>query len=189
MKIGILAFQGDYELHSKILNILDITSVYIKYKKQLNSIDGLIIPGGESTVISKMIYENNFENALKEFSMNKSIYGTCAGAILMSSLCEDARVKPLSLLGVEALRNAWGRQIDSFTDSVDLSFSKTNKFLASFIRAPKLKIIDTKLEVLSYYKNEPILVRSKKHLISSFHPEMNNDTRIHEYFIDMIHAK
>ena len=186
MKVGILAFQGDYKLHEYILHKLNVSTILVKYIEQLEGIDALIIPGGESTVMSKMIYENKFGLSLKEFSKNKSIYGTCAGSILMSSLCEDSRIKPLSIVGVQAIRNAWGRQIDSFCDDIKLSFSKNNKFVATFIRAPKLKLIDKNLKVLSFYKNEPILIRSNKHLLSSFHPEVSNDTRIHEYFIKMI---
>tara|TARA_Y100000996_G_scaffold76699_1_gene51589 strand:- start:281 stop:847 length:567 start_codon:yes stop_codon:yes gene_type:complete len=186
LRIGILAFQGDFKLHESILKKLNVSPELIKNKEQLKDIDALIIPGGESTVISKMLIKNNFITSLKEFSKNKSIYGTCAGAILMSSNCNDERVNTLSIIDIEANRNAWGRQIDSFIDDIELSFSLDEKFAATFIRAPKFKIINNAVEVLSTYKKEPVLIRNKKHLISSFHPEVNDDLRIHKYFIEMI---
>ncbi len=189
MIIGILAFQGDFKLHENILNKLNIKTKLIKYKKQLEEIDGLIIPGGESTVMSKMLIRNNFDLCIKNFSKQHSIYGTCAGAILMSSKCSDVNIKNMSIVDVEVERNAWGRQIDSFSDKIELSFSKKFKFDATFIRAPKFTINNGDVEVLSKYKEEPVLIRNKKHLVSSFHPEIKEDLRIHKYFIEMISEK
>ena len=186
MKIGILAFQGDFKLHEKILNRLNVSVKLIRYKEELSEIKALIIPGGESTVISKMLVENNFISYLRDFSQKKSIYGTCAGAIIMSSLCSDKRVENISCIDIEVKRNAWGRQIDSFVADVQLNFSNDKKFEATFIRAPKFKVINNKADVLAVYKKEPVLIRNNKHLVSSFHPEVKDDLRIHEYFISMI---
>ena len=182
MKVGILAFQGDFVLHSKILKKLNVENIFVKNAQDLNSSDALIIPGGESTVISKMINLNNLSKHLEEFSLTKSIYGTCAGAIVMSSKIKDPIVKPLKIIDVEVYRNSWGRQINSFTSNISLEFS-SKKFIAKFIRAPKFKCIGKKLKILANLDDEPILIESARHLISSFHPELGNDTRIHEYFL------
>ena len=184
MNIGILALQGDFLLHQKLLDKINISNILIKNLSELSEISGLIIPGGESTVISKMIDENNFFNALKEFSKRKPIYGTCAGAILMSSLLNDSKVMQLSVIDFEVIRNAWGRQIDSFSTDIELSFSD-KKFRATFIRAPKF-ICNNKVNILAKYNDEPVLLRNNMHLVSSFHPEIGSDTRIHKYFIKMI---
>ena len=159
--------------------------MYVKDSKDLFACDALIIPGGESTVISKMIKYNNLYNHLIEYAENHSLYGTCAGAILMAQKLDDDIVENLKLIDVEMMRNAWGRQIHSFTANVKLSFSK-NLFKAKFIRAPKVKVVSKNIEILSEYNKEPILLRNKYHLISSFHPELGDDMRVHEYFIKMI---
>tara|TARA_Y100001960_G_C14525951_1_gene753711 strand:- start:134 stop:700 length:567 start_codon:yes stop_codon:yes gene_type:complete len=185
LKVGILAFQGDFALHKKILKKINIETILVKNSEDLNNSDALIIPGGESTVISKMIILNKLENPIKKFSLKKSIYGTCAGAILMSSKIKDPIIKPLNIINVEVSRNSWGRQIDSFSQSVKISISN-KRFNANFIRAPKFKCLDNKLKILSYLDDEPILIENDKHLISSFHPELGNDTRIHEYFLKKV---
>ena len=184
MIIGVLALQGDYSLHVEILYNNKINSLLIKEPKQLSKIDALIIPGGESTVILKLLHKFNFIDVLNEFASKKSIYGTCAGAILMSKSTDD-KMKTLNYINVKSFRNYWGRQVNSFTEKVKLGF-KRKPFLAHFIRAPKFKCESSDLIILAHYKNEPILIRNKKHLISSFHPEMTNDFSIHKYFIDMV---
>ena len=185
MKVGILAFQGDFALHRKILKKLNVQNILVKNLYDLNTTDALIIPGGESTVISKMINLNSLNTSLKKYSIKKSIYGTCAGAIVMSSKIKDPIVKPLKIIDVQVYRNSWGRQIDSFSENITLKFSN-KKFTAKFIRAPKFKCLNDKLKILSYFNDEPILIESERHLISSFHPELGEDTRIHEYFLDKV---
>ena len=184
MTIGILALQGDYHLHVKLLNKFNVENILIKTPEQLLKVDGLIIPGGESTVILKLLINFKFYKSIIEFSKNKSIYGTCAGAILMSSHTDDS-VETLNIINVKSYRNFWGRQIDSFTETIDLKFSK-KKFTAHFIRAPKFKCLTKDLEILSCINDVPILIRNNKHLISSFHPEMTNDFTVHKYFLSMI---
>ena len=185
MLIGILAFQGDYFLHQKILNKLKVNNKLVKNKKNLLDTNALIIPGGESTVISKFINSNMYSELI-EYSKKHSIYGTCAGAILMSSKVDDVRIRPLNIVNVESIRNSWGRQIDSFSSNIKLQFSK-KKYKASFIRAPKFRLLSEKIIVLSRLNNrDPILLRNKYHLISSFHPELGEDTRIHKYFLNMV---
>ena len=187
MLIGILALQGDYLLHANLLNDNNINNILIKNPDHLSKIDGLIIPGGESTVILKLLYEYGFNEELKKFNKNKYIYGTCAGAIIMSHSTEDD-MNTFDFINVKSYRNFWGRQIHSFTDKIDLTFTKY-KFDAHFIRAPKFECLSRDLQILSIYDSKPILIRNNKHLISSFHPEMTNNFVIHEYFIDMINGK
>ena len=177
MLIGILALQGDHSLHAKILHNNEINTVLVKDPVELSKIDGLIIPGGESTVILKLLHKFNFIDALNKFASKKNIYGTCAGAILMSKSTDD-KMKTLNYINVKSCRNYWGRQINSFTEDVKLNFTKKS-FLAHFIRAPKFVCMSSDLIILGNYKDEPILIRNKKHLISSFHPEMHDHQKSH----------
>ena len=189
MTIGILSLQGDHSLHRKVLNILNIKSIYVNNIKSLNSTDALIIPGGESTAISNLLHKTQLDKAIKTYSINKNIFGTCAGAILMSSKCNDKNVNQLKIIDITSYRNEWGRQIDSFESTIFLNINIKKKIKAKFIRAPKFKVNSNDVKVLSYIRKEPILIRNKRHLVSSFHPEMGSDTSIHEYFIKMIDEK
>ena len=185
MCIGILALQGNFAMHEKILNSIDVRTKLVKYSRDLKKCDGLIIPGGESTTISKLIDINNLRTELFDFSKSKSIFGTCAGMILLSSQPKSNNLKPLQIMNFTVLRNAWGKQIYSFSDKIKINFLKS-KYLATFIRAPKIDKISKSINVLSKYNNEIVLISDGKHLASSFHPEFNDDSRIHKYFIEMI---
>ena len=184
MVIGVLALQGDYSLHAKILSNNNVENKLVKNPSDLSLIDGLIIPGGESTVILKLLNKYNFIKSIIKFSTKKNIYGTCAGAIIMSN-CTDDKMKTLKCINIKSYRNFWGRQINSFTHNINLKFSK-NSYKAHFIRAPKFVCQESSLQILANFKNEAVLIRNDKHLVSSFHPEMTNDFSIHKYFIDMI---
>ncbi len=184
MVVGILALQGDYSLHSKILNDNNVENILVRDPRQLNEVNGLIIPGGESTVILKLLNKFNFIPVLDDFSKKKFIYGTCAGAIIMSSRA-NYEMKTLDYIEIESHRNFWGSQINSFIDNVNINFID-KPFKGYFIRAPKFKILDKKLDVLALYKDTPVLIRNNRHLVSSFHPEMTCDFSIHNYFIGMI---
>ena len=117
MLIGILAFQGDYYLHNKMFNLLDVNTLYVNDVISLNRTDALVIPGGESSVISKFLKKNNLDKEIIQYSKTKNIFGTCAGAIIMSSLCDDRKVSKLGILNIKSLRNKWGRQIDSYSSN------------------------------------------------------------------------
>tara|TARA_B110000438_G_scaffold270915_1_gene288404 strand:+ start:341 stop:901 length:561 start_codon:yes stop_codon:yes gene_type:complete len=184
VEIGILALQGDYELHLNMLTENNIKSVLVKKPEQLNSIDGLIIPGGESSVILMLIDKYDFRNALINFSKYKSIFGTCAGAIIMSLETNNSH-NTLGVIDIKSDRNFWGPQINSFTEKIELKLTE-NFYECHFIRAPRFTCLSENLVILSYFDNSPILVRNEKHLVSSFHPEMTNDFSVHEYFIGMI---
>ena len=185
MIIGILSFQGDFYLHKKILDDLKVSSLFVNDFNSLNKTDALIIPGGESSVISNFLRESNLDTEIMKYSLTKNIFGTCAGAILMSSKCDDNNINILNIVNIKSFRNSWGKQIDSFEAKVDLSFNK-QMINASFIRAPKIRTLSTDIDILSSYNSEPILVRNKKHLVSTFHPELNDQSIIHKYFISMM---
>ena len=186
MIIGVLSLQGAYLKHMEILNKLDIKSISIRYKEDLRNIDALIIPGGESTALTKLINSQNLYKALSDFIDNKPVYGTCAGLILLSKkINNNEKVKSFKKLDITAERNGWGRQVHSFTKDIALNISK-DSFKGIFIRAPKISSFKKNVEVLSSIGNSPVMIKQDKILATTFHPELSDDTRIHEYFIEMV---
>jgi len=183
LTIGVLGLQGAFAKHMAMLEKLNIQTVQVRYPQELDHCDGLILPGGESTTMSKLIDEMNIRERLSQF--DRPVFGTCAGAILMSEDSGDSRVPTFKKVPVKAQRNAWGRQLESFTAEIDLSFD-AEPFKAVFIRAPKLSGLAKGVEVLGKFKDEIVLVQYKNVLLSTFHPELTNDTRIHEYFIKLV---
>ena len=185
MKIGILAIQGDFSLHKDTLDKLGVESIYVRTIGDLKECDSLILPGGESTTMSLLLSKYNLNESIYDFSLDHSIFGICAGSILMSKNSNDSRIKNLNIIKMDSLRNAWGNQIDSFSDYININKNlNIGKFYATFIRAPKFINIDPSCEILATYKSEPILVKNKIHFAASFHPEMGNDTSIFEYFLN-----
>ena len=156
--IGVLALQGNYEMHCKMLDCIGEKNIFVKNIKDLNCCDGLIIPGGESTVISKMMNRYNLFNSIKKFAEKKSVFGTCAGLILMTDYNSED-VKGLNILDVCISRNAWGRQVHSFTDKIEINiYNKYKNFKATFIRAPKINKINKSVKPLSYIGEEVVMV-------------------------------
>ena len=189
MKIGVLALQGNFSIHYEKILEFGETPIYVKDKKSLFQCDGLIIPGGESTTMSLLIKELDLFDAIKKFSTTHTLFGTCAGAILMSQCIDDDKVLNFNCINVKSIRNSWGSQIDSFKAEISLckDFSKRN-IEGSFIRAPKFIKNDNNCKVLGRYKKEDVLIRNNNHLISSFHPELyiNFSLPIYEYYLNMI---
>lgn len=184
MIIGILALQGDYQLHKDLLDNNGIESILVKNSTELNIIDGLIIPGGESSVMLKLIEKYSLREPLQNFGKFKNIFGTCAGAIIMS-VETSSYENTLRLIDIKSNRNYWGPQINSFTKNIDIDFIE-DTFECHFIRAPKLTCLNDSTKILSKLDASPVLVRNDKHLVSSFHPEMTRDFSIHNYFLGMI---
>lgn len=180
LKIGVLELQGAFHKHRLMLHALGAQSVGIRYPEQLDQVQGLIIPGGESTTMSRIIDDMGMRAALNRF--DKPIYGTCAGAVLLAERCDDSRVTTLKKFPVEARRNAYGRQVESFIESIKLSFN-THPFQAIFIRAPKFRDFGEEVEKLASFNGEVVMARRERILISAFHPELTHDFRIHQYFI------
>lgn len=182
-KIGVLGLQGAYAKHLAVLQQLDVQAVDVRMPGDLEECHGLIIPGGESTTMTKLINEIDMHDALLKFSVDRPVFGTCAGMILMATKVDDDRVKTLNLLDIEVERNAYGRQIDSFIDELDVTTNgQAFSMRGVFIRAPRIKNMGDGVEVLAYVNGEPVLVQEGHHMAAAFHPELTGETRIHNYF-------
>ena len=182
IKVGILELQGDFELHHNILQELGYASFSVKDSDDLESLDGLIIPGGESTTMSLLIDSFNLRKSILDFSKENPILGTCAGLILMARAIEDeSKVNPLGILDIEVSRNAYGRQIMSRKENITIeSDSKTFDMELTLIRAPKILKINKSINVIAEIDNSPAAVFDGKHMGLSFHPELNGVTFFHE---------
>ena len=190
MKIGVLALQGDFAEHISMLKKIGVETAEVRLPKHLDGLDGLIMPGGESTTIGKLAVAYNLMDPLREFGKSHAIWGTCAGAIFLSK--DIGRSQPLlGLMDIKVQRNAFGRQVDSFeTDlKIDELFKATgteHPYHAVFIRAPITESVHGKAKVLSALEDGRIIAAQEGHLLAtSFHPELTNDTRFHEYFISL----
>jgi 5'-phosphate synthase pdxT subunit len=193
MKIGVLALQGDFTEHQAMLSKLGVEHCEVRLPDQLDELTALIIPGGESTTIGKLAFEYGLIEALRSFGESHPIWGTCAGAIFLSR--DAQRDQPLlGLMDITVQRNAFGRQVDSF--EVDLKVPVLNEaerpFPAVFIRAPIIARVGPEVEVLAYAPGESsgedqqIVAAREGHLLAtSFHPELSQDTRFHEYFLGL----
>ena len=182
IKVGILELQGDFELHHNILRELGYTSFSVKESTDLENLDGLIIPGGESTTMSLLIDSFNLRKSILDFSKENPILGTCAGLILMARAIEnESKVNPLGILDIEVSRNAYGRQIMSRKENITIeSDSKTFDMELTLIRAPKILKINKSINVIAEIDNSPAAVFDGRHMGLSFHPELNGVTFFHE---------
>jgi len=187
MRIGILGLQGSVEEHMLFLsNLVDNGSVKIvKNASDVNGLGGLIIPGGESTTIGKLLQRYKIDEAIKA-NKNLAIMGTCAGAILLAKEIAGSDQFTMGLMDMVVDRNAYGRQKESFESDLKIPSLGENLFKAVFIRAPMIKVIGKDTEVLARNGDEPVLVRQGRYLACTFHPELTNDNRIHQYFLAMI---
>jgi pyridoxal 5'-phosphate synthase pdxT subunit len=182
MKIGVLALQGDFDAHRKRLQELGAEVVLVKNPEQLEEIDGLIIPGGESSTFLKLLGEAGFEK-LKEFVRVKPTFGTCAGAILLAKEVENPTQSGLGAIDIAIRRNAYGRQMDS---SVREGSFRGSPIEMVFIRAPKIERVGEQVEVLGSEGNDPVVVRQGKTMAATFHPELSEDTQVHREFLDLV---
>ncbi len=186
MKIGILALQGAFLEHKNILDSLKVDNCLVKTKEQLENIDGIILPGGESTTIGKLLRDFNILEPLKEKIKNGfPVFGTCSGMILLAEKLSNSEVIHLGVMGIEVRRNAYGRQLGSFETEADFK-GITKKVKMIFIRAPYVENIKEGVEILATVNENIVAVREKNMLAVSFHPELTNDTSVHEYFLDII---
>jgi 5'-phosphate synthase pdxT subunit len=176
VKIGILAVQGDFREHAAVLRRLGAEPVEVRKPEELAEVDGLVIPGGESTAITRLIRIYGLEEALRRF--DRPVFGTCAGMILLDR-------DHLGLVDVLVRRNAYGRQVASF--EADLKVAGDGETLRGvFIRAPRVAEAGPEVEVLAELNGEPVLLRDGRYLVASFHPELTDDTRVHERFLEMV---
>ncbi len=182
MKIGVLALQGDFDAHRRRLEELGAKVVLVKKPEQLNDIDGLVIPGGESGTFLKLLGEDGLAK-LKDFVRTKPTFGTCAGCILLAAEVENPKQAGLGALDITVRRNAYGRQIDS---SIREGRFLNHPIEMVFIRAPKIERVGKSVEVIATEGDDPVMVRKGKTLAATFHPELSADTRIHQYFVELV---
>lgn len=189
--IGLLTLQGDYEKHRQALAALGRETVAIRRPHELDQVSGLIIPGGESTTLSRLIEQVGLRQPLSEFARTRPVMGTCAGLIMLAAdlvgeTPADFGVVPLGLLDCTVLRNGYGRQIDSFTAPIAIAGldGTSEHFPAVFIRAPRIMSVGARAEVVASRGDEPVAVRQGHLLGLTFHPELTDDRRIHRAFLD-----
>ena len=191
MKIGVLALQGDFAEHIAMLKRINVEAVEVRLPQHLKGLDGLIIPGGESTTIGKLAVAYNLMEPLKQFGQGHAIWGTCAGAIFLSK--DVSRNQPLlGLMDIKVERNAFGRQVDSFEADLDVPELKQatgtkEDYHAVFIRAPIIESVGGDAKILASAPDGRIVAAQQGHfLATSFHPELTDDTRFHKYFLSLV---
>lgn len=187
MRVGVLALQGAFIEHEKVLRELGCDTVQVKKKEQLDDIDGLIIPGGESTTIGKLMNEFDLTEKIRERAREgMPVFGTCAGLILLATDIAESDQPRLGLMNMVAHRNAFGRQVDSFEMDLEVKGLDSGPVKAVFIRAPYIKEVGEGVEVLSSIDDKIVLARQNNLLAAAFHPELTNDNRIHRLFMEQI---
>jgi len=190
-KVGVLSLQGDFAAHGAALERAGAEPVFVRDREQLDSLDGLVIPGGESTTMLKLLHYDGLMEALAEFGRKKPIFGTCAGAILLAKDVFNPEQESLGLIDIGVERNAYGRQIDSRVTELDPEpefeqRTAPGKLEAVFIRAPIIRRVSDDAKVLARYAGDPVLVELGRHLVATFHPELTADSRVHELFLEKL---
>jgi len=191
MKVGVLALQGDFEAHAKVLRALGVEPKFVRTAEELQELDGLIIPGGESTTMLKLLRSEGLFDPLREFGQRHPIFGTCAGAILLARRVTNPEQESLELMDIDVERNAYGRQVDSRVDQVQLVApldpALANGFLEGvFIRAPIIRRVGPGVQILAVYRGDPVLVEDRLHLAATFHPELSAQPLVHRRFLSKI---
>ncbi len=187
MKIGVLALQGAFREHRMMIEACGEEAVEVRKPSELDDIQGLIIPGGESTTIGKLIRDYDLERKiLLRTEAGMPIYGTCAGLILMAKTILDSNQYCLGLMDIEVKRNAYGRQVDSFEVELPVPVLGYKPFKTVFIRAPQIEKVAPNVGILAQYNDKVVFARQGNFLVSSFHPELTGDKRIHQYFLQMV---
>jgi 5'-phosphate synthase pdxT subunit len=190
-RVGVLALQGDFEAHGKALARLGAEPVYVRSAAELAGLDGLVIPGGESTTMLKLLREEGMLEPLAAFGREKPVFGTCAGAILVAREVSGPRQESLGLMDIEVQRNAYGRQLESRVTRLEpeSEFARRTQpggLEAVFIRAPIIRRTGPAARVLARYQGDPVLVEEDRHLAATFHPELTGDSRVHRLFLDKL---
>jgi 5'-phosphate synthase pdxT subunit len=193
-RVGVLALQGDFDAHAKAITLAGGEAVEVRTAEQLRSVDGLVIPGGESTTMLKLLNMMNLAEPLAEFVATKPVFGTCAGAILLATEVLSPSQQSFGALDLTVERNAYGRQIDSRVAMIppDEAFRKRlgegceADIEAVFIRAPIIRRTGPAVTVLARYDGDPVLVEQGRHLVATFHPELTDDARVHKLFLSKI---
>jgi len=190
-KVGVLALQGDFAAHGAALERAGAEPVFVRGRSQFADLDGLVIPGGESTTMLKLLHYDQLFEALMDFGRRKPVFGTCAGAILLASDVSNPAQESLGLVDLSVERNGYGRQIDSRVAEIDpdpdfAQRTAPGKLEAVFIRAPIIRRTGSGAKVLARYAGDPVLVEQGPHLVATFHPELTADLRVHELFLQKL---
>jgi len=187
LEVGVLAVQGDFAEHIAVLAKLDVQAREIRLPEHLDSLDGLIIPGGESTTLSRLMTIYNLREPVQQMAAEGcAVWGTCAGMIMLSHEITENDPVPLGIMDIGVQRNAFGRQVDSFEQSLEVSAFGPDPYHAIFIRAPLIIRVGEEVEVLSALDaDRPVAVQQGKLMATSFHPELTNDYRFHRYFLEL----
>jgi 5'-phosphate synthase pdxT subunit len=191
MKIGVLALQGAFAEHIGVLHRLEVETLPVRLPHQLVGLDGLIIPGGESTTITSLMLSYNLRTEISRLVEDgMPVLGTCAGMILLASKVLDNNVEPVAAMGITVRRNAFGRQRESFETDLDIPALGEKPFPGVFIRAPLIEEVTNKVEVLARLNNSTIVAaRQGKLLACAFHPEFTDDLRFHQYFLSIVNEE
>ena len=190
-KVGVLALQGDFAAHGTALERAGAEPVFVRDARQLDALDGLVIPGGESTTMLKLLRYDQLMEPLAEFGRKKPIFGTCAGAILLANEVSGPHQESLALMDIGVERNAYGRQLDSRVTAIEPEpefeqRTAPGKLEAVFIRAPIIRRLGSNAKVLARYHGDPVLVEQGRHLVATFHPELTSDSRVHDLFLERL---
>ena len=183
VRIGVLALQGDFAAHSEALRAVGATPVEVRTPEDLRTVDGLVVPGGESTTMLKLLDIENLFEPIRDFGREKPIFGTCAGAILLAKEVVNPVQRSLGLMDLTVERNAYGRQIDSRIAKIEIDGHTAE---AVFIRAPVIRRAGSEVSVLATYQNAPVLASEGKHMVATFHPELSNNNVVHAQFVDAV---
>ncbi len=190
-RVGVLALQGDFAAHGAALERAGAEPVFVRDAEQFDSLDGLVIPGGESTTMLKLLHYDKLLEPLARFGREKPIFGTCAGAILLANEVMSPSQESLALMDIGVERNAYGRQLDSRVTRLEpepefQQRSGPGELEAVFIRAPIIRRVGPQAKVLARYHGDPVLVEQGRHLVATFHPELTPDSRVHALFLEKL---
>jgi 5'-phosphate synthase pdxT subunit len=187
VKIGVLALQGAAAEHIQMLSALGTEAIPVRLPSELNGLDALIIPGGESTTISKLLSDYGLMVPIRRLAKKGfPIFGTCAGLVLLAKKVPNLQLESIGVMDIEVERNAFGRQVDSFEADLKIPALHNGTFHGVFIRAPLIEKVERGVEVLCQLNGKPVAVRQRKLLACAFHPELTDDLRLHKYFLNMI---
>jgi 5'-phosphate synthase pdxT subunit len=187
VKIGVLALQGAVTEHIEMLSALGTEAVPVRLPSELKSLDALIIPGGESTTIGKLLSDYGLLEPIRRLAKKGfPIFGTCAGLVLLAKKVPNLKLEPIGMMDIVVKRNAFGRQVDSFEADLKIPVLREGTFHGVFIRAPIIEKVDRSVKVLCQLNGKPVAVKQGKILACAFHPELTGDTRLHQYFLDTV---
>ena len=188
--IGVLALQGDYEKHALMLERLSAETLQVRESADLERVDALVIPGGESTTIGKLMTAYGLLEPIRSRILaGMPVFGTCAGLILLAARTKEKHQNRLGILDISVQRNAYGRQVDSFEAQIEVPILGDTPVRGIFIRAPIVTEIRDNVRILARFENRPVLLQKDRILVATFHPELTEDTRIHSYFLDLLNGR